>query len=687
MTDLENAWDDLPVSTAPIDAVLRAGRRDEPRRRPVPRPGLRTATAFGAVAAAFVAGVVVADPGGSGGDVPSAASGPASGAGAGGQAGAGPIDAESLAITPAAFHGELQAPTSCGALLEHYQDRAEDLRIGPVGLRDRSDLPRPLPALSAPALDSAELVGTTGSYASDTGTTVQEAGVDEPDAVKTDGDLLVRIRGSELTTYDVGGPEVEELASLDLDDLHDGELLLAGDTVVVIGNDGSPPRYDAAGLPLGSFPRTTTPAVPEQTRVVTVDVTDPAAPREVRTVDYDAGLITARQHGEAIRLVLRKGVPDLGLGRRARRVAEQRIAATTLDDWLPRVSVDGGEDRRLLECDRVAVPRADTGLVTMAVVGFDAGTADGGAGADPTAGLDTLGLAGEASMAYESTDHLYLAANDADYSAGTTHVYDFALDGRGASYVGAGEAEGTLRDRWSMDETDGVLRLALGASSETGNWNSIVTMRARGDELVELGRLERLGVGEDITAVRWFDGLALLVTFRQIDPLYAVDLTDARTPRLIGELKIPGFSSYLHPLGTQRLVGVGEGPQPSGGWGAQLGLFDVTDLTSPDRLDVVSYGPRSRALAGRDPRQLTWLPQQRVVLSVITRGRAVYVSRLQLGAGRMRNEMTRVEWGSDADVVRLVPVVGDDSAGGAIGGQVPRAVLVTGEDVRFFDVD
>ncbi|MCP6318797.1 beta-propeller domain-containing protein, partial [Klebsiella pneumoniae] len=82
---------------------------------------------------------------------------------------------------------------------------------------------------------------------------------------------------------------------------------------------------------------------------------------------------------------------------------------------------------------------------------------------------------------------------------------------------------------------------------------------------------------EDIEAVRWFGDLALVVTFRQVDPLYTVDLADPARPQVVGELKIPGFSAYLHPLGPHRLLGVGEGPVPTrrGGesWGAQAGLF------------------------------------------------------------------------------------------------------------------
>jgi uncharacterized secreted protein with C-terminal beta-propeller domain len=229
-----------------------------------------------------------------------------------------------------------------------------------------------------------------------------------------------------------------------------------------------------------------------------------------------------------------------------------------------------------------------------------------------------------------------------------------------------------------MDEAGGVLRVAVGPTSRTGNFNSVVTFRRDGNDLVEAGRVDKLGVNESIQSMRWFDGLAIMVTFRQVDPLYAIDLTDPDEPRLMGKLKIPGFSAYLHPLGTQRLVGLGEGPAADGAWGAQAGLFDVTDLTDPRRLDVVSYGRDTYALAAQDPRQLTWLPDERKVLTVISDyrrgGQVGLVSVLSLGDGRMENRSVEVEYGDDVSAVRLVPLPDG------------RVVLVTGGNAEFFDL-
>jgi len=677
MSDLERLWDDLPVGRAPVDDILRAGRKKTrtPRRRPT-RP-LFTAGVLTAVGGAFLAGIIVAQP-------------PSSGPEASRPGGVG--DA-----SPAAFHGELQPVESCDELLDHYVEEALEI-VGPhgwefgyYGLVDEDlafDLGTPAPAnadVRRSTQESAKAPSTSTSVNSDTGTNVQEQGVDEPDVVKTNGDLLVRIQDATLTTYDVTGKETEELSEIELDGFADGEILLSGDTVVALGGTGTQARDRGHGW----LPE----VEPAVTRVVSVDISDPGAPQVGDTVDLDTSLVTARQHGSSIRLVTAAGLPELDFvrptGRRGMRTAleanERVVRETTLADWIPNIAVDGGQPEQLADCEDMAIPKRDIGLDTMNIVGFEA---------DDPADVHTIGLAGNAALAYESPDHLYLAASpfaawgqcfdicpfvtDRTFDdSGTTMVFDFELTGTEATYVGSGEVEGSVADRWAMDEYDGVLRLALGPTQGTGNFNSVVTLERRGDELVEIGRVDKLGVNEQIESVRWFDALAIVVTFRQIDPLYAIDLSNQDDPRLMGQLKIPGFSEYLHPLGERRLVGIGQGPSGRGGWGAQAGLFDVTDLTSPRRIAVLNYAPGTEALAGADPRQFTWLPKERTLLTVISRGwngRTGWVSVVTLDHGRLTNRMVEADYGNDVEQIRTVPLPDG------------RVVLVTGEDVEFFDL-
>lgn len=618
--------------------------------------------------------------------------------------------------SPAAYTGsDLSLPDSCEDLLAWYVERGVD-RVGPYGWDSGYDYPyygvmddgMALDSLAASPAGSAErstkgslpLPTTVRSTNGETGTNVQETGVDEPDTVKTDGRTLFRVEGNNLVTYDVTGDEVRRLGSADLPGLNDAEILLSRDTVVATAQRGG---LDGAD--------------PASTDVVTLDVSDPASPTVTHTIEYDTGLVTARLHDGVVRVVLQAGLPDLDFARpdkhttewEADRANQDLVRASTIEDWLPGVSTDGGPSEQLLDCNQVAVPDDGTTLGTIAVVGFDA--------AAPQA-PSVSGLAVDTDLAYASGDQLYLATSawfgdvircfdclepmpipepgsgllprwfpggsgvpdsGGGYADdGTSHLYAFDLDGIDTTFAASGEVDGAIRDRWSMDAYDGVLRVAVGPTGQTGDFNSVVTFRQEGNDLVETGRLDELGVGEDIESVRWFDTLAIVVTFRQVDPLYAIDLTDADSPRLMGKLKIPGFSAYLHPLGQHRLLGLGEGPADNGQWGAQAGLFNVTDLTNPTQLDVLSYGPGTQALATQDPRQLTWLPDGRTVLSVITdygkTGQTGYVSVLTLGDGDLANRMVRVEYGAEVTDVRLVPLPDG------------RVVLVTGDDASFFDL-
>lgn len=575
-----------------------------------------------------------------------------------------------------ALAADLAVPESCEALLDSYVERGLDL-VGPwgwdggiVAVADFAVAGGTLDAARSSTGDVATSRATTGDH----GTNVQEAGVDEPDVVKVTGSVLVRLDDARLSVWDVAGAEPREVSTLDLDGFAGDrwrapEMLLVGGRVVVLGAADAPAR--------------------DRARVTTVDLADPGDPEVVDTVLVDAELDAARLHGDVVRVVLRTPLPDLDFRfprgargeDRAREHNRDLVRATTLADWLPTVA---GEP--LVDCADVAVPDDDAALGTTTVLALRPGEDDA---------WTTRAVAAASTTSYFSADRLYLAQGGWDHvgcwadvvrcvlpwgqAMGQTRVHAFALDGVDTTWVASGEVDGTIRDRWSMDAVGGSLRLAVGPSSETGDFNSVLTLREDGTRLVEEGRVDHLGDGEQIKAVRWFDDLALVVTFRQVDPLYALDLSDPAAPRLLGELKVPGFSEYLHPLGERRLLGVGQDATRRGtARGAQAALFDVTDLTSPRRLDVVGYERGTVAGAGLDPRQFTWLPERRTALTVVSKGwvgRTGWVSVLTLGGdGTMRNRMVEVEHGADVDRVRLVPLASG------------RVLLVTGDGVSFFEL-
>src|SRR6185312_1301922 len=136
-------------------------------------------------------------------------------------------------------------------------------------------------------------------------------------------------------------------------------------------------------------------------------------------------------------------------------------------------------------------------------------------------------------------------------------------------------------------------------STETPAWwgsgpdseSFLTTLRLESGALVKLGQVGGLGRGERVYAVRFVGDVGYVVKFRQIDPVYTIDVSNAASPRVLGELKIPGFSSYLHPVGDDLLLGVGEDADANGRpLGTEVSLFDVSDLRHPKRLDQLTLG-------------------------------------------------------------------------------------------------
>src|SRR5690606_5418097 len=129
-----------------------------------------------------------------------------------------------------------------------------------------------------------------------------------------------------------------------------------------------------------------------------------------------------------------------------------------------------------------------------------------------------------------------------------------------------------------LDEHAGFLRIA----TNSGNSNNVYILGQDGGELNVVGRLENIAPGEQLFAVRFMGNRGYVVTFQQIDPLFALDLSNPAHPQLVGELEMPGFSTYLHPVGENYLIGIGRDADLTGRvQGVQVSLFDVTNLAQP----------------------------------------------------------------------------------------------------------
>jgi len=527
--------------------------------------------------------------------------------------------ADGLACGPG---GTLVYPTDlttfpeCASLLGWFKQSALE-RVGPYGLGGFGTYGRgePMPveesvdedtsggddaASPAPSADLAE-DGTSG-------TNVQEEGVDEPDTVKTNGTVAFVVAQGELQVVQLGAtPSVIASVPLSTDASH--ELLLSGNRLVVIsrsfqfiafGGDG--PADDAAIIAPGGGSQEV------KTTLTSYDVTNPSTPTQVETLEIDGDYRSARMIGSVARVVVQTdpsslpfSYPNDGTPEAEQRAAEANravIEATTLDDWLPSYSIDGGADAALLDCTDVRQPPLFSGLGTLSVV-----TVDLTSGVTPTSAAAVV-ASGE--TVYASTNRLYVTTGRWDWSPDaldstvTTEVHGFDISSpTSTSYVGSGAVEGYILNSFALSEHNGNLRIATTTSPpwspETGEQagvsESIVSVLAeQGGSLNQIGQVRGLGLDERIYAVRWFGDVAAVVTFRQVDPLFLLDLSDPTNPRVTGELKIPGFSAYLHRVDDGHLLGVGSEADEDGRvTGAAVSLFDISDVTAPALVDKVVY--------------------------------------------------------------------------------------------------
>lgn len=497
---------------------------------------------------------------------------------------------EGAGIARAAAATKLTAFGSCDRLAG-YLRRHADQATGPIAampfeVAEDTALSAPGAAEAPPAPPSS--------------TNLQEAGVDEPDLVKVAGETLFALGANRLRTVATGEGVPAVLDSLELPGgpgvayADDRELLVAGDRALVISRTYA--GWEGAYAP--------------RTLLTELDISDPTALRELATMTVEGSYVSARLTGSTVRVAIgaypQSPVADRGNGRA----------------WMPsavlRDAAEGRSRGSLVGCEDVRRPRRFSGTTMLSVLTIDL---DRGLPA-----VDTDAVMTGAETVYASSSALYVATErwvDASVAGDlpsqvTTAIHRFdTSDPERTTYTGSGSVEGYMLSQWSMSEHDGVLRVAStsapswapgGGAEETESY--ITTLAPTGKRLVEVGRLDGIGRGERIYAVRFIGPTGYVVTFRQVDPLHVIDLADPAAPRLAGELEIPGYSAYLHPVGPGLLLGIGQDAGRDGvTTGAQASLFDVSDPARPVRTDHVSLGRGATSEVEGDHHAFTWIAE------------------------------------------------------------------------------
>ncbi len=537
------------------------------------------------------------------------------------------------------YPSNLESFPQCAAVLDYFRRSALE-HVGPYGLGGYGDYavgggalpPSQTRAETAPTQEAAQPGAPADSTTSGTSSTnVQEEGVDEPDVVKTDGRFLYSVSGAELRIVAIGDGTPRLAAKLNLGTAGSHELLLSGTRLLVV-TGGFSFGFGGGGVDGGPAPAGATMA-PVQGRAKTIltsiDVTDPTRPAVGDALEIEGDYRSARMIGSVARVVIQSD-PDAmpfvypsSPDREAERAAAEQnrtvVESSSLDTWLPGYLVrraDGavGEEGPVLDCAAVRSPPIFAGLGTLSVV-----TVDLTGAVKPTS---SAGVIAAGQTVYASLSRLFISTGrwgweaDALDQGPSTEVHGFNIsEPTATTYVGSGVVPGYILNQFALSEHQGNLRVA---TTTQAPWrdpgvpvpsdNGVHVLAEQGVTLVEIGRVTGLGRGERIFGVRFFGDIGAVVTFRQIDPLFLLDLSQPTAPRVTGELKIPGYSAYLHRVAPDRLLGVGRAATTTGTiTGAQVSLFDIADKTAPRLVQSVQY-PNGNSLVEFDHHAFLYWP-------------------------------------------------------------------------------
>jgi len=492
--------------------------------------------------------------------------------------------------------------------------------------------------------------------------------VDEPDLVKTDGRRIVTVIGGVLRVVNVQSRQLTGV--LDLTSWANAaggapvSLLLAGDHALVLFSQGYQPSAMAVpGLPAPAAGTGSLPASIWGPHLLLIDLSA-ATPRIMSMYTIDGALVDARQVGFVARVVVRSAPRmyfPVGYGQNVQeRTAAYRIVVNRapLSAWLPRYAVTAGQQERTgrVDCAAVSHPAAATytGTSMLTVLTFDLNGRSLGDG-------QPVSVIADGDTVYSSGDSLYVA-NDRQWSMPqnprTTatpqsspaelpavtppgggaaaaaavprqyvglYKFDISQPGRPV-YEASGIVPGWLLGsagtaQYALSEWDGALRVAtttgLFGWSGPPPTSAVYVLEQAGAQLVIAGKAGGLGRGDQIYAVRFAGPVGYVVTYRSVDPLYTLGLSDPAQPRVVGELQLSGYSAYLDPIGTSRLLGIGQATTAGGRvQGTQISLFDVSELAAPVRTAVFRL-PFAHSEAEIDPHAfLYWQTAEVLVVPV-----------------------------------------------------------------------
>ncbi len=460
--------------------------------------------------------------------------------------------------------------------------------------------PAPMAAkeMGAPATTSAG----SDKGASDFSTTnIQVAGVDEADFVKNDGKYIYIKSGDTLTIVDAFPPQQGKIVTELPVKGSVSELFLAGDRLVVFTDTNDEHWYTPKGsaVPIPDYSR--------KTQAVIYDISDRKSPKEVRTISAPGTYYNARMIGDYV-YVLTKETPDY---------------------HNPRMPIiyDGTEP---IEISSIWCPPSLMNEYQMHTLTSFPVTGSGQPKADSF-------LLGYSNTLYVSPQNVYVAyekqrpwygwyltdekSAESKEPEQESVIHRFAIKDGDIAYKATGTVPGYLLNQFSLDENRGNLRVATTVSDFASDARQYSNVFVFDPSLKIIGRLEHLAPDERIYSARFMGDLLYLVTFKQTDPLFVIDLSNPYQPGLLGELKIPGYSDYLHPYDETHLIGIGKDTMENewGGivpTGVKIALFDVINVNNPRLVESIVIGEKGSDSAVLSDHRAFLLDKEKNIMAI-----------------------------------------------------------------------
>lgn len=420
----------------------------------------------------------------------------------------------------------------------------------------------------------------------------QVEGVDESDIVKTDGEYIYYVTKGKLVIVN-NEPNNFKIASeikYDENNFRPIEIFINENKLVIIGekckdngtfyNDNDTISYDVLYSP------------DAYTNIKVYNVENRQKPKYEREIQIEGSLLTARMIGENVYVISNKYMYNDLLVKNKEELNGDNYKPQYLDTAI-------SNEEKCIEYSEICYFPESKDSTFLNIIGFNINNND-------PADIETY--LGAGTKVYASKNNLYIANVKYEYKdeklygyydnlSINTYIYKFKLENGKVEYSNTGSVPGEVLNQFSMDENNGNFRIATTNSTNWMEETKTNNLYVLDENLKTVGSIENLAKGEKIYSVRFVGNKAYMVTFVQTDPLFVIDLSEPTNPVLLGELKIPGYSKYLHPYDENHIIGFGENTETKENGsvitiGMKMALFDVTNPTSPKEMYSIDIGDR-----------------------------------------------------------------------------------------------